>query len=92
MADGQWQPIDSPLDRAVRDAERVRRWFGADDRDYVVKVHAAVVDPSQSVERTATCAVITPAQIPAWLASLPVQRGMNADRREGLAAKIRATF
>jgi hypothetical protein len=92
MADGQWHPIDNPLDRAVRDAERVRRWFGADDRDFVVKVHAAVVDAGQSVERTSSCAVITPAQIPAWLASLPVQRGMSADRREGLATKIRATF
>jgi len=90
--DGRWHSIENPLDRAVRDAERVRRWFGADDRDFVVKVHAALVDPALSVERTSSCAVITPAQIPAWLASLPVQRGMNADRREHLARKVRDTF
>lgn len=92
LADGRWHPVDSPLDRTVRDAERVRRWFGADDRDFVVKVHAAVVDRSLSVERSPVCAVITPDQIPAWLASLPVQRGMTADRREHLVEKIRATF
>jgi hypothetical protein len=90
--DGRWRPIDNPLERAARDAERVRRWFAADDTDFVVKVHAAVVDPALSVERTSTCAVITPSQIPAWLASLPSQRGMSEDRRSRLVDKIRSTF
>jgi len=89
MADGKWQSIENPLERTVRDAERVRRWFGADERDFIVKVHAAVVDAALSVERTPMCAVITPAQIPAWLASLPAQRGMSADRRERLVEKVR---
>jgi hypothetical protein len=92
LADGQWHPIESPLDKAVRDAERVRRWFGADDHDFVVKVHAAIVDPNLSVERTATCAVIAPRQIAAWLASLPSQRGMSVDRRARLVEKIRSTY
>jgi hypothetical protein len=92
LPNGSWRPVENPLDRAVRDAERVRRWFGADDRDFVVKVHAAVVDPMLSVERTPACAVIKPDQIPAWLASLPSQRGMSAERRARLAEQVRATF
>jgi hypothetical protein len=92
MADGEWRPVENPLEKTVRDAERVRRWFGADDRDFVVKVHAAVVDPGLTVERTPTCAVITPGQIAAWLASLPSQRGMSVDRRTRLVQKIRSTF
>ena len=92
MPDGQWRPIENPLEKSVRDAERVRRWFGADDRDFVVKVHAAVVDPALSVERSPTCAVIKPDQIPAWLRSLPSQRGMSVDRRSRLVEKVRATF
>ena len=90
MRDGKWAAIDNPLDRAVRDGERVRRWFGAEDRDFVVKMHAAVVDAALSIERTSACAVITPEQIPAWLASLPAQRGMTTDRREQLVNRIRA--
>ncbi len=90
MSDGKWAPIDNPLERAVRDTERVRRWFGAEDRDFVVKMHAAVVDAGLSVERTSACAVITPQQIPAWLASLPAQRGMTTDRRVHLVERIRA--
>ena len=90
MSDGKWAPIDNPLERAVRDTERVRRWFGAEDRDFVVKMHAAVVDSGLSVERTSACAVITPHQIPAWLASLPAQRGMTTDRRVHLVERIRA--
>lgn len=90
LADGRWHLIESPLDRTVRDAERVRRWLGAEDRDFVVKVHAAVVDASRTTERTPTCAVITAEQIPAWLASLPSQRGMTADRRDQLVERIRA--
>jgi hypothetical protein len=91
-ATGEWRPIENPLEKAVRDAERVRRWFGADDRDFVVKVHAAVIDVELAVERTPLCAVIAPDQIAAWLASLPSQRGMSVDRRTRLVEKIRATF
>ena len=43
MSDQGWVRIESPLDRAARDAERVRRWFAHDERDYVVRVYAAVV-------------------------------------------------
>src|SRR4051794_20627550 len=41
--DGRWVHMENPLERAARDAERVRRWFGSSDRDYVLKVFAALV-------------------------------------------------
>jgi hypothetical protein len=88
---GQWVPFENPLDRAARDAERVRSWFGADDQDFLVKVYAAVVAPDTSIERTANCAVITHKQIPAWLSSLPVQRSLTSARRQRILELIRET-
>lgn len=88
---GQWIPFENPLDRAARDAERVRNWFANDDTDFLVKVYAAVVAPDSTIQRTATCAVITHKQIPAWLASLPVQRSLTAARRERIVELIRET-
>jgi hypothetical protein len=88
---GQWIPFENPLDRASRDAERVRSWFAHDDQDFLVKVYAAIVAPDSTIERTSTCAVIAPKQIPAWLASLPVQRSLTAARRERLIELIRET-
>ena len=35
-----WMPMDNPLDRANRDAERVRRWYTIADLDFVVRVYA----------------------------------------------------
>ena len=32
---GRWVHMENPLERAARDAERVRRWFGGTERDYV---------------------------------------------------------
>ena len=47
-----WVSIENPLDRAARDAERVRRWLGHDDADFVIKMYAAVVGPAPTVPRT----------------------------------------
>jgi hypothetical protein len=88
--DDGWVRIENPLDRAVRDAERVRRWFSHDDRDFVVRVYAAVVAPDASLPRTPTCAVITVGQLSSWLASLPVQRSLTEARRAQLVAMVRA--
>ena len=48
-ARGRWVPIEAPLDRASRDAERVRGWLSTHDRDFLVRVYAAVVtdDPTR---------------------------------------------
>ena len=92
LADGQVHRIDHPLARAARDAERVRNWFGGDDAGHVVKVYAAVVGTDPQVERTASCASITPDQVGPWLTSLPVQRSFDADRRERVIRMVRSAL
>jgi hypothetical protein len=89
-SDGRWAHYENPLERTARDAERVRRWTAAIERDYVVKVYAAVVTSDPSVSRTPSCAVITAEQIPAWLASLPAARALTAERMGELVEQIRA--
>jgi hypothetical protein len=88
--DGRWAPLENPLERAARDAERLRSWAASEDRDFLVKTYAAVVTTDSTVVRTATCAVITPDQVPGWLASLPASRGLNADRRADLIDRLTA--
>jgi hypothetical protein len=87
---GRWIPIEAPLDRTVRDAERVRGWLATDDRDFLVRVYAAVVTDDRRVERTPTCAVIAPDELAGWLGALPVQRGLTPERRAGLVDLIRS--
>ena len=84
-----WVPIESPLDRAVRDAERVRRWFGADDADFIVKVYAAVTAEATTVERTVACAVLTHDQLLAWVSGLPPQRTLTPGRQDRMLATVR---
>ncbi len=87
---GVWVPMENPLERAARDAERVRRWFAHDDSDFLVKTYAAVIgDPS--IPRIPTCASIAADQVTSWLSSLPAQRSLSADRRELLATLIAET-
>ena len=89
-ADGRWMHFENPLERTARDAERMRRWAASVDRDYVVKVYAAIVTSDPTIGRTPACAVVTPEQIPAWLASLPTARAMTADRRAELIGQVQA--
>jgi hypothetical protein len=87
---GRWLPIEPPVERASRDAERVRRWLGSHDRDFLVKVYAVIVTQDTRVERSPSCAVVTPRELPAWLGNLPPQRGLTASRREDLTERIRS--
>jgi hypothetical protein len=87
---GRWVPIEAPLDRASRDAERVRGWLSTDDRDFLVRVYAAVVTSDERVERTPTCAVVKPGDLGAWLEALPAQRGLTPARRERLVELLRS--
>jgi hypothetical protein len=87
---GRWLPVESPVIRAARDAERVRGWLSTDDRDFLVKVYAALVTDDERVERIPTCAVVPTAGLAGWLEGLPPQRGLNADRRERLLELIRS--
>jgi hypothetical protein len=84
-----WVPTEPPLDAVARDAERVRFWLTHGDLDFVVRVYAALVASDMTIPRSATCAVISADQIPAWLASLPRQRSFSAGRRNHLLARIR---
>jgi hypothetical protein len=84
-----WIPLENPLERTSRDAERVRRWLAHDDADFVVKTYAAVIGPAPSIARTTTCAVLAPDQVPAWIAALPAQRSLTPGRIERMLDIVR---
>jgi hypothetical protein len=86
---GRWLPIESPVQRASRDAERVRGWLATDDRDFLVRVYAAIVTDDPTIERSPTCAVVAPKDLAAWLEALPQQRGLTPARREHLVELVR---
>jgi hypothetical protein len=86
---GRWTHIEHPLERAARDGERVRRWVASAERDFLVKVYAAVITDDPTIGRTPACAVIAPNEVPAWLASLPPSRALTPDRRADLAEELR---
>jgi hypothetical protein len=85
---GRWAPYENPLDRASRDTERVRRWITAEERDFVVKVYAAIVTTDPTVARTSACAVIGPNEVAAWLQGLPPQRSITPERHLDLVARL----
>jgi hypothetical protein len=87
---GRWIPIEDPLQRTVRDAERVRSWLATDDRDFLVRVYAAVVTDDGRVGRSPACAVVAPSDLAGWLEALPAQRGLTAERRGHLAELVRS--
>ncbi len=84
-----WISIDNPLERATRDAERVRRWLTEDD-DFLVKVYSAVVGTDPTVARTPGCAVLTPDQLAAWISALPTQRSLTPGRHSRVIELVRA--
>jgi hypothetical protein len=83
-----WVNMENPLERTARDAERIRRWFAGIERDYTLKVFAALVTTDPTVTRTPTCAVVAPEQVAAWLSSLPPARQLSADRRAEIAERL----
>jgi hypothetical protein len=88
-----WAPIENPLERATRDAERVRHWLSHDDRDFLVKTYAVVIATAEAaVARSAACAVLTVEQMPAFIASLPAQRSLTTSRIEGVLAQVRSSL
>jgi hypothetical protein len=87
--DGRWVPLEHPVERTSRDAERLRRWISAEERDFLVKVYAAFVTDDPTVLRTPVCAVIGPNEVGAWLAGLPPQRSLYDNRREDLVERVR---
>ena len=84
-----WIALENPLERATRDAERVRRWL-TDDDDFLVKVYSAVVGADSKVERTPHCAVLAPDQLSAWITALPAQRSLTPGRLQRVLDSVRA--
>lgn len=84
FSDGSWRHVESPLQRAARDADRLRGFLGAAERDFVVRVYPAVAGDAPDVPRIDGCAVVALADVPAWLAALPAQRGLTEDRLASL--------
>lgn len=89
-ADGRWMPLEQPVERTARDAERLRRWISAEERDFLVKVYSAFVTDDPTVPRSPLCAVIGPNEVAAWLLNLPAQRSLYEARREDLIERVRA--
>ena len=87
---GRWIPIENPVQRASRDAERVRGWLASDDRDFLVRVYAAIVTDDPTIERSPDCAVVPTSELASWLEALPIQRGLTTTRREHLVELVRA--
>lgn len=88
--DGRWVSLENPLERATRDTERLKHWLSGEERDFVVKVYAAVVTDDPSINRIPSCAVLLADQIPGWLASLPPQRSLSPSRIEDLVDRVRS--
>jgi hypothetical protein len=86
---GQLRMIENPMERASRDAGRIRSWIESDESDHVVKVFAAVVGTDPKVVRTPGCAVIGPDQVAGWLASLPPARSFDSIRRDRIVRLVR---
>lgn len=84
-----WTPAEPPLDRAARQADRLRHELSEADLDFIARVHAAIVIADATVTRSPTCAVITRDQVPAWIASLPRQRSLTERRLARLVAVVR---
>jgi hypothetical protein len=86
-----WLPMENPIELAMRDAERVRRWLSTADLDFVVRVHAALIVDDESIPRSSSCAVLTADRLPAWIAGLPRQRSLTDARRLRLRALAAAS-
>lgn len=84
-----WSLAEHPVDRAARDAERVRHWLAHGELDFVVRVYAALVTTDPTIPRSPLCAVVGPEQLPEWLAGLPRQRTLTEARRHRLVARVR---
>jgi hypothetical protein len=87
---GRWIPIESPVQRASRDAERVRGWLASNERDFLVRVYAAIVTDDQVIDRSPDCAVLATTELASWMEALPTQRGLTVQRREHLVELVHA--
>jgi hypothetical protein len=89
LAIGRWIPIENPVDRAARDAARLKNWLRSQEEDLSPRMYAAVVADGHDVERTNEVAVLTRDQIPGFLAAMPPIHHMTPERRARIANLLR---
>jgi hypothetical protein len=76
------------VEGAIRDTDRIRRWLTRHEQDFVVRLYTAVAAPDHDLVRTPACALVTPEQLPSWLALLPNQRSLTTSRRDRLVRML----
>ena len=84
VADGTAEDVEL----GTRETDRIRRWLARHEQDFVVRLYTAVAAPEHDLVRTAACALVTPEQLPSWLALLPAQRSLSTSRRDRLARML----
>jgi len=89
---GHIRTIEHPFARATRDAERVRAWLSANDRDEQIPVYAAVVGRDSRLGDSDSVMVLSSDQVAGWLTSLPAHAPLDAGRRERIVGMIRAAL
>ena len=90
LSNGRWLPIENPLDRASRDAERLRGWLSSEWESWAPRVYAAVVADGHEVSRLPDVAVVTREELGAFLTSMPVSKSMTPDRRRDVIELLSA--
>jgi hypothetical protein len=89
LAIGRWIPIENPVERAARDAARLKNWLRSEEEDLSPRMYAAVIADGHEVERTNEVAVLTRDQIPAFLAAMPPIHHMTRERRARITNLLR---
>jgi hypothetical protein len=84
LSNGRWLSIEHPLDRAARDADRLRSWLSTEWESFSPRVYAAVVADGHDVARLPDVAVVTRRELAAFLVSMPASRAMTPDRRAAI--------
>lgn len=91
-----WVPVEEPVSRARRDADRLRGWLRDLTGDGRVPVRAALVDPAAGRRRSRhpvehpEVPLLAPDQVGAWLAALPAGPGFASGRRARLRERLAA--
>jgi hypothetical protein len=84
LSNGRWLSVEHPLDRAARDADRLRSWLSTEWESFSPRVHAAVVADGHDLARRPDVAVVTRRELAAFIVSMPASRAMTADRRAAI--------
>lgn len=85
-ADGAWRSAENPAERVGRDADRLRFFLAAQERDFVVRVMAVLVGSDPDAVGASGVPIVRHDDIPAWLAALRPQRSLTPDRLARLQA------